>query len=84
MPKMNYGRWEEGVKRCPTRRLFRKAVQQGRSKWRGEAYSRQYVEPLHDATCLREALRRRQGTPLEACINSLLKAREPCPAFPQA
>ncbi|NOT95291.1 MAG: hypothetical protein HOP00_03130 [Nitrospira sp.] len=27
------------------------------------------VEPLSDATCLREALRRRQGTKLEAIFN---------------
>ena len=31
------------------RRLFRKAVQQGRSTRRGEAYSLQYVEPLSAA-----------------------------------
>jgi hypothetical protein len=56
-------------------RLFRKSVQQGRSKQRGDAYSVQYVEPLSDATCLREALRRRQGTPLADFINSLLANR---------
>jgi hypothetical protein len=43
------------------RRLFRKAVQQGRSKRRGEAYSLQYVEPL-------SAVR----TPLADFVNSLL------------
>ena len=31
-----------------------------------------YVEPLSDATCLREALRRRQGTPLEDFFSILL------------
>ena len=31
-----------------------------------------YVEPLSDAICLREALRRRQGTPLTALISILL------------
>jgi len=31
------------------RRLFRKAVQQGRSKRRDESYSFPYVEPLGDA-----------------------------------
>ena len=30
------------------------------------------VEPLSDATCLREALRRRQGTPLEDFFSILL------------
>jgi hypothetical protein len=43
------------------RRLFRKAVQQGRSKRRGEAYSLQYVEPLSAAR-----------TPLADFVNSLL------------
>jgi hypothetical protein len=43
------------------RRLFRKAVQQGRSKRRGEAYSLQYVEPLRAAR-----------TPLADFVNSLL------------
>jgi hypothetical protein len=43
------------------RRLFRKAVQQGRSKQRGEAYSLQYVEPLSVAR-----------TPLADFVNSLL------------
>jgi hypothetical protein len=33
---------------------------------------RPYVEPLSVATCLREALRRRQGTPLADFSNSLL------------
>ena len=42
-------------------RLFRKAVQQGRSKRRGEAYSCLYVEPLRAAR-----------TPLAAFVNSLL------------
>ena len=31
------------------RRMFKKAVQQGRSERRGEAYSGPYVEPLSDA-----------------------------------
>ena len=44
-----------------TRRLFKKAVQQGRSKRRGEAYSVPYVEPLSDAR-----------TPLAGFFNSLL------------
>jgi hypothetical protein len=57
-----------------SRRLFRKAVQQGRSERRGESYSLPYVEPLSDATCLPEALRRRQGTPLADFVNSLLVA----------
>jgi hypothetical protein len=43
------------------RRLFRKAVQQGRSKRRGEAYSLSYVEPLRIAR-----------TPLAGFVNSLL------------
>jgi len=43
------------------RRLFRKAVQQGRSARRGEAYSSLYVEPLSDAR-----------TPLAGFVNSLL------------
>jgi hypothetical protein len=43
------------------RRLFRKAVQQGRSKRRGESYSLPYVEPLSVAR-----------TPLAAFVNSLL------------
>ena len=42
------------------RRLFRKAVQEGRSKRRGEAYSLSYVEPLSAAR-----------TPLADFINSL-------------
>ena len=42
-------------------RLFRKAVQQGRSEQRGEAYSLSYVEPLSDAR-----------TPLADFVNSLL------------
>jgi hypothetical protein len=91
------------------RRLFRKAVQQGRSEVRdaknnerhvcgrarvGESpvssrrsvtvltrpptdcgnsrFPGPYVEPISDATCLREALRRRQGTPLADFVNSLL------------
>jgi hypothetical protein len=45
-------------------RLFRKSVQQGRSKQRGDAYSVQYVEPLSDAR-----------TPLADFINSLLANR---------
>jgi hypothetical protein len=32
-----------------TRRMFKKAVQQGRSERGGEAYSGPYVEPLSDA-----------------------------------
>jgi hypothetical protein len=48
------------------------AVQQGRSERRGESYSVPYGEPLSDATCLREALRRRQGTPLADFFRSLL------------
>ena len=43
------------------RRLFRKAVQQGRSERRGEAYSGSYVEPLSEAR-----------TPLAGFVNSLL------------
>ena len=43
------------------RRLFRKAVQQGRSKQRGESYSVPYVEPLRDARTL-----------LAAFVNSLI------------
>ena len=49
------------------------AVQQGRSERRGESYSAPYVEPLSDATCLREALRRRQETPLADFFSILLK-----------
>jgi len=45
------------------RRLFRKAVQQGRSKRRGEAYSLRSVEPLSAAR-----------TPLADFVNSLLGA----------
>ena len=41
------------------RRLFRKAVRQGRSKQRGESYSVSYVEPLRVAR-----------TPLADFINS--------------
>jgi hypothetical protein len=48
------------------RRLFRKAVQQGRSKRRGEAYSLQYVEPLSAAR-----------TPLEDFVDSLLTGHAP-------
>jgi len=43
------------------RSLFRKAVQQGRSKRRGESYSLPYVEPLSAAR-----------TPLEDFVNRLL------------
>jgi hypothetical protein len=32
-----------------SRRLLKKAVQQGRSKRRGDAYSVRYVEPLSEA-----------------------------------
>jgi hypothetical protein len=42
-------------------RLFRKAVQQGRSERRGESYSMPYVEPLSDAR-----------TMLAGFVNSLL------------
>jgi hypothetical protein len=42
-------------------RLFKKAVQQGRSKRRGESYSLPYVEPLSEAR-----------TPLADFVNSLL------------
>jgi four helix bundle protein len=44
-------------------RLFRKAVQQGRSERRGESYSVPYVEPLSDVR-----------TMLAAFVNSLLDA----------
>ena len=44
-----------------TRRLFKKAVQQDRSKRRGKAYSFRYVEPLSAAR-----------TPLADFFNSLL------------
>ena len=44
-------------------RLFRKAVQQGRSERRGDAYSVPYVEPLSDAR-----------TMLADFVNSLLAA----------
>ncbi len=43
------------------RRLFRKAVQQGRSKRRGGSYSLPYVEPLSVVK-----------TPLADFVNSLL------------
>jgi hypothetical protein len=46
-----------------SRRLFRKAVQQGRSKRRGDAYAGRYVEPLSAAR-----------TPLADFVNSLLRA----------
>ena len=46
------------------RRLFRKAVQQGRSKRRGESYSLPYVEPLSAAR-----------TPLADFVNRLLAER---------
>jgi len=42
-------------------RLFRKAVQQGRSERGGKSYSLPYVEPLSEAR-----------TPLAAFVNSLL------------
>jgi hypothetical protein len=48
------------------RRLFRKAVQQGRSERRGDAYSVRYVEPLSDAR-----------TPLADFINNLLAGLQP-------
>jgi hypothetical protein len=47
------------------RRLFRKAVQQGRSERRGESYSGPYVESLSDVR-----------TPLAAFLNSLLSGEE--------
>jgi hypothetical protein len=50
------------------RRLFRKAVQQGRSERRGESYSVPYVEPLSDVR-----------TPLAAFVNSLLLDIWNCP-----
>jgi hypothetical protein len=34
-----------------------------------------YVEPLREATCLREALRREQGTPLADFFSILLDLR---------
>ena len=46
-------------------RLFRKAIQQGRSERRGDAYSVPYVEPLNDAR-----------TPLADFVNSLLGRRD--------
>ena len=49
------------------RRLFRKAVQQGRSERRGDAYSGSYVEPLSEAR-----------TPLAGFVNSLLVGVEAC------
>jgi len=47
------------------RSLFRKAVQQGRSKRRGESYSLPYVEPLSAAR-----------TPLADFLNRLLASRD--------
>jgi hypothetical protein len=47
------------------RRLFRKAVQQGRSELRGSTYSLPYVEPLSD-----------ERTPLADFVNSLIGDRE--------
>ncbi len=58
--------------------MFKKAFRQGRSERRGESYSLPYAEPLNDATCLREALRRRQGTQLEDFF-SILLSRKPLP-----
>ena len=52
-------------------RLFRKAVQQGRSERRGESYSLPYVEPLSEA-----------GTPLADFVNSLLSGIGKESAFP--
>jgi hypothetical protein len=46
------------------RRLFKKAVQQGRSERRDDAYSVPYVEPLSDVR-----------TPLADFFNSLLQHR---------
>ncbi|BCA55051.1 hypothetical protein W02_21910 [Nitrospira sp. KM1] len=54
-------------------RLFRKAVQQGRSERRGESYSLPYVEPLSDAR-----------TPLEDFVNSLLAVLRSFPGTPVA
>jgi len=51
--------------------MLKQTVQQDRSERRTEAYFLEYVEDLSDATCLREALRRRQGTPLAGCFNIL-------------
>jgi hypothetical protein len=50
-------------------RLFRKAVQQGRSERRGESYSVPYVKPLSDAR-----------TMLADFVNSLLGDIGACPA----
>jgi hypothetical protein len=52
--------------------MLKMAVQRGRSERRGESYSVPYGEPLSDATCLREALRRRQGTKLADFFSILL------------
>ena len=49
-----------------------KAVQQGRSERSGEAYAAD-VELLSEATCLREALRRRQGMLLADFFSILLR-----------
>jgi hypothetical protein len=48
---------------------------QGRSEFRPESYPLGYVEGLNDATCLRETLRRRQGTPLADFFSTLLTGR---------
>ena len=62
--------------RCD-RRLFRKAVQQGRSKRRGEAYSLQYVEPLRAARTLladfvNSLLIQRTNQPQVACTSTCI------------
>ena len=49
------------------RRMLKKAVQQGRSERRGEAYASPYVEPLSDAR-----------TPLADFFSILLEARRVC------
>lgn len=46
-------------------------LQHGRGKRRDESHSVPYVEPLSAATCLREALRRRQGTPAADLLSIL-------------
>ena len=55
-------------------RLFKKAVQRGRSERRGEAYSFRYVEPLSDAIA-RCSLRATGPRPVDF-FNSLLMASE--------
>ena len=43
------------------RNMHTTAVLQGRSVRRSELYAVSYVEPLHDATCLREAASANSG-----------------------